>query len=935
MSSTTGNIKRIYLPSLAVMTAALAGCGPTGVVGDPGAQPETKTLAQALTACASFTASADATISSSEMRKNLGAKKTLQAGEKKEALLSFDLSSIPASAVVDSAALKLYVSDADDSTTIRAHRATAPWTESGVTFASFAQHFEAHAVGSILVRRDNVQKSMDVTGLTQAWISGALPNFGVLLESSACDETTFVSREGGTAEQKPVLTVCYTTPDDHCSPNPCANGGGCENSASTFTCRCAPGYTGATCGTNVDDCAKNPCQNGGTCTDGVGSYSCACAPGFVGPNCETNIDECASGPCQNGGVCADGIASYTCHCPPGYTGDNCETPIDNCAASPCQNGGACTNGGTSYQCACLPGFQGTNCEINIDDCASGPCRNGGTCIDGVNAFSCVCAPDWGGATCGVNLNTCSQNPCLNGAACTNGFGNYACACLAGFTGANCEIDVDDCAPKPCQSGGTCVDGVNQYTCSCPSGFSGARCETQDADGDGIQDAVDNCPTIPNALQEDSDADGRGDACECDGVDCAAADDCHEPGTCDPATGRCSNPPKPDNAPCEDGDLCTLSSYCLAGACTPVETVYCAPSGPTDCYNRGCNPQTGECVATDVKPDGSGCSDQDPCTLIDMCMGGVCQGMAPKNCPAIDDCNAGICNPTNGSCSPSPVPDGTPCSDKNACTQGDTCQSGKCVAGTALAADGAACDDGNECTWGETCSGGACVGGTAQPNGHDCGSTADCKAHKCQAGTCVVSGPLPEMSACDDANPCTYTFCTSGRCVRFENVSCPGSGCTATACDKDVGCVSVPLPPDRDGDGACFPQDQCDLDPSKMQPLACGCGVADDANGDLVPDCATPGTVILPPSGYTGTKFVITDPLMRIRGCPSDGCMALFYYPGTGPYSGGVATPGVASADGKTFTGTVPGSLDPGLHAVWVIQEFGGDPIFGDLFFDVQ
>ena len=36
---------------------------------------------------------------------------------------------------------------------------------------------------------------------------------------------------------------------------------------------------------DIDECASGPCQNGGTCTDDINSYTCHCAPGYSGVNC--------------------------------------------------------------------------------------------------------------------------------------------------------------------------------------------------------------------------------------------------------------------------------------------------------------------------------------------------------------------------------------------------------------------------------------------------------------------------------------------------------------------------------------------------------------------------------------------------------------------------------------------------------------------------
>ncbi len=231
---------------------------------------------------------------------------------------------------------------------------------------------------------------------------------------------------------------CGSSQIDPCGAAPCEHGS-CLGSAGKFVCVCAEGYTGATCGTNLDDCAPNPCFNGGTCTDGVDTFTCACPTGFSGTQCEKNVDDCSGSPCANGGVCLDGVNQYTCVCAVGFAGATCATNLDDCAPNPCFNGGTCTDGVNAFTCACPLGFSGTQCEKNADDCSGSPCANGGACIDGVNRYTCVCAAGYGGATCGTNVDDCAPNPCFNGGACTDGVNTFTCACPAGFWGAHCEL----------------------------------------------------------------------------------------------------------------------------------------------------------------------------------------------------------------------------------------------------------------------------------------------------------------------------------------------------------------------------------------------------------------------------------------------------------------------------------------------------------------
>ncbi|HEY9379057.1 MAG TPA: DNRLRE domain-containing protein [Jiangellaceae bacterium] len=175
------------------------------------------------TICTLSAADADSYVSSGSTSSNFGTATTLNVqasgilGSDMRTFVEFSLSScsIPASSLVTAASLELYLYAAPTAgRTYDAHRVTASWTETGITWSNQPGAAGAATSSVSTGTTDNVRLTWDVTSDVQAFVDGTANNGWRIRDQ---DETPllgtqlgqFRSAEHGTASQRPMLEITY------------------------------------------------------------------------------------------------------------------------------------------------------------------------------------------------------------------------------------------------------------------------------------------------------------------------------------------------------------------------------------------------------------------------------------------------------------------------------------------------------------------------------------------------------------------------------------------------------------------------------------------------------------------------------------------------------------------------------------------------------
>ena len=561
---------------------------------------------------------------------------------------------------------------------------------------------DANLCDGVLTCQDGTCK-MDAASIVDCTGTAAGPCEEVFCEEATGACATKNAADGGACDDSDECTVEDTCTAGVCDGEPvkCDDGEECTEDSCDPDAGCV--FDAAADGTE--------CNDGSLCTENDGCVAGECTGDAV-PECDACMEDADCSDYEDGNLCNGTLACIDSQC-----------VVDEETVVVCVAPGACKQNKcnpASGECEASDALDGTKCDdangcTHSDYCSGGVCKGLPEDCDDINACTAdSCDPDSGCVNAPKAGDCGDGDPCTINDQCVDG------ACM-GDPNPDCQCETDDdCEDEEdgdmcngtlvCEDKKCVVDEATIVDCSIPgldscmvadcdpdSGYCSLTQFPDGADCDDLNECTDSdtcyggiCKGMPMFCDDDNIC--TDDSCD-PNVGCVHAyntADCDDGSTCTLndycAQGFCTGDPNPEcvcqnNGDCaqfEDGDLCNGTLICKGFKCAvdQATVVACDKSNDTDCLVTYCTPQNGQCV-TAAFEDGKPCSDNDACTLVDVCLDGQCMGNQAPVCVDENPCTDDTCEPAFG-CTFVPNDDG--CDDLDPCTGGDFCADGVCQPG---------------------------------------------------------------------------------------------------------------------------------------------------------------------------------------------------------------------------------------------------------------
>lgn len=233
-------------------------------------------------------------------------------------------------------------------------------------------------------------------------------------------------------------------------------------------------------------------------------------------------------------------------------------------------------------------------------------------------------------------------------------------------------------------------------------------------------------------------------------------------------------------PCLNGGVCTVASSgsalctcpsaftgtrCEAPVCDPAQ---CEDNNP--CTIEMCSGSTCMNVPGPAVP----CNDGDRCTTDDVCSNGECVGGDPVVCTPASSCFDAVCNPVTGQCSQS-------ADNSNLCSDGSTCTTDTCVAGTCMSVENGSCISSSSAA-----SASSATEASSSAAAASSGATASSNA----ASSAESAGPGSSSATSSESAPTSNAAPSSGDLAASSSDAASSSAGASSAAEPSSGLVVV-------------------------------------------------------------------------------------------------------------------------------------------------